>query len=75
MRDATEASHATPWWGLREMPLLLARTKYWSSLVKDKSKFTAISTEALFGCFDRQKHPELQSWYDYITERYAWVLE
>ncbi len=49
-------------------------TGVWSSLMKDKSKFKPASIEAVFGSFDAHKHPALKLWYDYITQRYAWVL-
>lgn len=46
----------------------------WSKLVKNPDRFTSANTEALFGKFDTSQYPELRSWYEYITARYAWII-
>ncbi len=50
-------------------------TEVWGKLVRDRSTFTSVSTEALFGRFDRSVFPELASWWDYISARYSWVKD
>ncbi len=47
----------------------------WKGLVKDKGSFISCNMENFFGALPLEKHPVLSSWWDYITERYAWVSQ
>jgi hypothetical protein len=46
----------------------------WKKLVRQQSRFTSVETEQLFGRFAIDAYPSLQSWWDYITARYPWIL-
>lgn len=48
--------------------------KVWKKLVRQQSRFSSMETERLFGGFAIDAHPSLQSWWDYITARYPWIL-
>jgi hypothetical protein len=50
-------------------------TEVWRRLVRAPDRFGSVSTEALFGRFPIGDFPELRSWWEYITARYAWVRE
>ena len=45
----------------------------WRGLVRPPDRFLSVSTEALFGDFPVDIHPELASWRKYISERYPWL--
>jgi len=45
----------------------------WKELVKQPGRFISVSTEALFGEFPVDAHPELTSWSQYIYQRHPWV--
>ena len=45
----------------------------WKGLVKPPDRFLSVSTEALFGYFPVDSHPELADWRRYIGERYPWL--
>ena len=49
-------------------------TDVWTKLISTPDRFISISTEQLFGHFAIDQYPDLQSWYDYITARYSWLL-
>lgn len=49
-------------------------TTVWSKLVRSSGKFHSIYAEQLFGKFTVSEHPDLSSWWDYITTRYAWII-
>lgn len=46
----------------------------WKKLVRQQSRFSSIETERFFGGFAIDAHPSLQSWWEYITARYPWIL-
>jgi hypothetical protein len=48
-------------------------TEVWGKMVKTSDRFLAQSSESLFGRFDVAVHPELASWFKYVTARYRWV--
>jgi hypothetical protein len=50
-------------------------TEVWQKLVKDPGKFISVYAEDLFGKFDVRSFPELRAWWNYITRRYAWVVQ
>jgi hypothetical protein len=50
-------------------------TEVWQKLVKFPGRFVSVHTEDLFGKFDVGVFPELREWWNYLTMRYAWVLE
>ena len=50
-------------------------TSVWKSVVKDKTRFTSISTEALFGNFIVDAHPDMKPWFGYIRERYGGITQ
>jgi hypothetical protein len=45
----------------------------WRRLVRRANRFTSISTEELFGRFPIRQFAEMRGWWEYVTERYAWV--
>ncbi len=45
----------------------------WRRLVRQEDRFASVATEDLFGQFPISQFPELQGWWDYMTERYSWV--
>mgnify|MGYP000892619344 CR=1 FL=1 len=49
-------------------------TYVWSKLVNRPGRFTSISTEYLFGNFPVSRFPELESWWEYVAERYRGIL-
>ena len=49
-------------------------TDVWGKLVKKPGRFASVTTEDLFGKFEIDGHPELAEWYEYITERYSWLV-
>ncbi|MEO8613269.1 MAG: hypothetical protein ABI690_35590, partial [Chloroflexota bacterium] len=50
-------------------------TEVWKRLVKASDRFASVSTEALFGKFSANEHPDLAAWSDYVNTRYAWLVE
>jgi hypothetical protein len=50
-------------------------TDVWQKLIKSPGKFISVYAEDLFGKFDIGVFPDLKAWWNYITQRYAWVLE
>ena len=50
-------------------------TKVWSALQKSPERFLSVFSEDLFGKFPVQQYPEMKDWWQYITQRYRWVLE
>jgi len=50
-------------------------TGVWGRLVKQKDRFLAVHTEDLFRRFPIEQHPDLQTWWNYISERYRWIHE
>ena len=44
----------------------------WKSLLRLPDRFISTSTEALFGNFPIDTHPELANWWRYIDQRYPW---
>jgi hypothetical protein len=49
-------------------------TAVWKTLLNTPNRFDACFSEDLFGKFKVSDYPELQSWFDYITSRYRWVV-
>lgn len=47
-------------------------TEIWSKFVTE-GRFKSVYTEELFGNFTIDQYPELQGWWQYITERYGWL--
>lgn len=47
-------------------------TEIWSKTVRDK-RFNSVYTEELFGNFAISQYPQMQGWWEYITERYSWL--
>lgn len=45
----------------------------WNHLVREEGKFASVSTEKLYRDFPIQRFPELQRWWDYMTQRYLWL--
>jgi hypothetical protein len=45
----------------------------WEHLITEKDSFRSISTEKLFGSFPVEDYPQLQFWWEYITQRYNWL--
>ena len=45
----------------------------WQGLVRPSDRFLSVSTEALFGDFPVDVHPELADWRQYIGERHPWL--
>lgn len=45
----------------------------WNQLVREEGKFASVSVEKLYRDFPIQRFPELQRWWDYITQRYQWL--
>ncbi len=50
-------------------------TSVWKTLVKDKTRFSSISTDALFCNFLVDLHPEMKPWAGYIKERYGGITQ
>ena len=50
-------------------------TDVWKKLVRSKDRFFSVSTEQLFGRFDVSRFPELEPWWEYVSQRYPWVAE
>ncbi len=50
-------------------------TSVWKKLVRTEGRFISISTEQLFGNLSAKQMPEIKSWLEYITSRYAWITE
>jgi len=50
-------------------------TGVWKRLVTEPDRFQSISVEQLFGQFPVDRHPEMRSWWKYISHRYPWFLE
>lgn len=48
-------------------------TDVWTRLVRPEGRFVSVSTERLFGDLSTEQMPEMQSWLEYIGQRYAWV--
>lgn len=49
-------------------------TGVWKKLVKPQDRFAAISTEMLFGWFPAEEFPQMKDWWEYISQRYNWVV-
>jgi hypothetical protein len=49
-------------------------TGVWKTLVKDKSRFTNVSTEELFGGFLLEEHAGMDAWGEYVMQRYGGIL-
>ncbi len=47
----------------------------WKKLVIKPGRFTSVYTEDLYGKFAIDRFPELKNWWEYISTRYAWVIE
>ena len=45
----------------------------WNQLVREEGKFASVSVEKFCRDFPIQRFPELQCWWDYITQRYQWL--
>ena len=45
----------------------------WKRLLRRPDQFISTSTEALFGDFPIDIHPELATWWRYIDQRYPWL--
>lgn len=45
----------------------------WHHLVREEGKFASVSVEKLYQSFPIQRFPELQRWWDYMTQRYQWL--
>ena len=54
-------------------PLGDSSIEVWKGLVRPGERFLSVSTEALFGDFPVDIHPELADWRRYISERYPWL--
>lgn len=54
-------------------PLGDSSIEVWKELVRPPDRFLSVSTEALFGKFPVDVHPELSDWWEYISERYPWI--
>ena len=50
-------------------------TDVWTKFVRIKGRFISVSTERLFGNLSVEQVPEMQTWIEYISKRYAWVQE
>ena len=50
-------------------------TGVWSALQKSPERFLSVFSEDLFGTFPVEQYPEMKDWWQYITQRYRWVLE
>lgn len=50
-------------------------TEVWKKLQRRPDRFASISTEALFNPYAASRSREMDAWWEYITTRYAWVLE
>lgn len=50
-------------------------TGVWRKLVKNPDRFRSVSVEEMFGGFQVRRHPEVQSWWQYISNRYPWFRE
>jgi len=46
----------------------------WKDLQGVPDRFRSISTEELFSRFPIQDYPALDSWWEYITSRYSWIV-
>jgi hypothetical protein len=49
-------------------------TGVWKKLVKEEGRFFSVSTENLFGNLFESQTPEIDSWKEYISSRYRWIL-
>jgi hypothetical protein len=47
----------------------------WKKIVIDDGLFISQNIEDLFGALPLERYPSLQPWWNYITERYAWVVQ
>ena len=45
----------------------------WEKLVRPTDRFISISTERLFGNLSAEQVSEMQTWLEYVGQRYAWV--
>ncbi len=57
------------------IPLGDSAVNIWKRLVKDPDSFSSVSTEQFFGSFIRKESSEMKDWQNYISQRYAWLLE
>lgn len=48
-------------------------TSVWARLLRTPDRFMSVSTEHLFGRFDVSRFPELKPWWQYVSQRYAWL--
>ena len=46
----------------------------WKDLQRVPNRFHSISTEEMFSRFPIQDYPALDSWWEYITSRYSWIV-
>ncbi|MDP2857748.1 MAG: hypothetical protein Q8P50_07200, partial [Bacillota bacterium] len=51
-----------------------AATEVWADLVLEPDSFASRSVEGLFRPFPIARYPALRGWWDYIKERYPWVI-
>ena len=49
-------------------------TGAWKKLVRPHDRFGAVSTEMLFGWFPVADYPQMKDWWEYVTQRYDWVV-
>ncbi|MDW7730422.1 MAG: hypothetical protein SCJ94_10540 [Bacillota bacterium] len=47
----------------------------WKKIVIGDDRFISQNIEDFFGALPIENHPVLKSWWDYITERYTWVVQ
>jgi len=45
----------------------------WKQLVRTSDRFASVSTERLFGRFPVERFSDLGVWWEYLTQRYAWL--
>ena len=45
----------------------------WEKLVRPTGRFISVSTERLFRNLSAEQVPEMQTWLEYVSKRYAWV--
>jgi hypothetical protein len=49
-------------------------TALWGGLVRNADRFRSISTEMLFGTRQFERSKAMSEWWQYITQRYSWVV-
>lgn len=55
-------------------PLGETVSRVWKKLVVPQDRFASHSIEDVFGSFPIEKFPELRGWWNYMHERYVWLL-